>query len=150
MSIFKYELSGLKWPETKIKKTKTLSLTITPTSIHIPQSSILNPQSSILNPRFLVFLVWNYPFCTTHASRLGQFFLSLFFFTKRLDGCTFKTKTTVQWPTEPGYLLQHSYKFLFESPPQSTPQTQQRNPQLAFGPHFGTAWTPQNQVQVLL
>ena len=45
-SIFKYELCGLKWPETKIQK-KTLSLTITPTSI-------LNPQSS-----FSVFLGLN-------------------------------------------------------------------------------------------
>ena len=53
MSIFKYELRGLKWPETKIKKNKNIiphhhSYINSHTSILNPQSSILNPQSSIL------------------------------------------------------------------------------------------------------
>ena len=52
MSIFKYELLGLKWPETKIQK-KQKNIIPHHHSYLNPQSSYVNPQSSILNPRFL-------------------------------------------------------------------------------------------------
>ena len=66
MSIFKYELRGLKWPETKIQKKqkKTLSLTTTPTSILNPHTSYFIPHTSILNPQssFSSFLGVKPPF----------------------------------------------------------------------------------------
>ena len=82
-SIFKYELRGLKWPETKIHP-KGFCLTIphhpSQSTIHNPQSSILNPQSSILNPQFSVFydavLVILYYFQSEASRTKGQWLLS--------------------------------------------------------------------------
>ena len=72
-SIFKYELCGLKWPETKIQKNKTLSLTTTPTSILNPQSSYIILHTSYLNPqssfssflRFKLSFLHYYRYATT-------------------------------------------------------------------------------------
>ena len=65
MSIFMYDLRGLKWPKTKNGPKPKLTLLLHTA----PQSTLLhNPHCSTLLHRFSVLVSQNYPFCTTGDS----------------------------------------------------------------------------------